>query len=347
LPTEFESGSLAPIENPGRDLRPKKGLRFSQRKRIFAKKVARKCDSLSQKMASNPVATPARLAMLMFATWLVISAPVLLPSIAIVLGIAYASWYLMRFWAGESEIEREQRKSFKSSIRNRKLRDWIESQPGSDRAVEFLGAAILGIVSCTVLSFAGFAIYESQTLPVISGWAFYAWMCVASVVTSIGILSVAKFRENDSGGDAPFGRFVSAGIGLLGGIVAIASANTFHVDLTHASFVQYSGESLVRTSPLPLIPSYLILFATLFGVIRWWRQADPIRNSRLSLWNVGLCFVWAAGLSQILNLPLIGNCLFAVVVSVSVQIAAPWLSPQKRNRLCGPEGKSDKVGNSF
>ena len=38
------------------------------------------------------------------------------------------------------------------------------------------------------------------------------------------------------------------------------------------------------TDGSPQLMAYLACFGTLFLVLRWWRQADPLRGARLSLW---------------------------------------------------------------
>ena len=45
----------------------------------------------------------------------------------------------------------------------------------------------------------------------------------------------------------------------------------------------------------PLLMAYVACFGTLFLLIRWWRQADPLRSTRLSLWTTDRSASWWRG----------------------------------------------------
>ncbi len=77
-----------------------------------------------------------------------------------------------------------------------------------------------------------------------------------------------------------------------------------------------------------------VFFAALFVIIRWWRKTDPVRKTRLSILGVTYCLIWAVVLSHLLNVPLTVNCVLAIVVSVSAQLASPWLHPDDRDDIC-------------
>ena len=82
-----------------------------------------------------------------------------------------------------------------------------------------------------------------------------------------------------------------------------------------------------------VLPAYLVFFMVLFGILRWWRQADPIRKTRLSIWSVGICLIWAAVFSHVLGFDPLWNCILAGVISVSTQLAAPWFHPETRESI--------------
>ena len=80
----------------------------------------------------------------------------------------------------------------------------------------------------------------------------------------------------------------------------------------------------------PLLPAFLVYFAGLFVILRWWKQSDPLRNTRLSLWATAACVLWAFILNMFWQFPQPWGFMLAAVVSVAVQLAAPWMSPQER-----------------
>ena len=126
------------------------------------------------------------------------------------------------------------------------------------------------------------------------------------------------------------------GIGLAVGAFAFFSAGTFGVDLTKMALADLQSHTANQFLLLgiPVFPAYLIYFAGLFGILRWWKQTDPVRKTRLSMLNVTLCLIWAIIFSHLLNVPLTVNCIFAVVVSIAVQLASPWLHPKDCDEIC-------------
>ncbi len=326
---EMKSGVLPIIP----DTMKKGRVRLSQRKRIFAKKVARKCHAASDRLSEHPLATPIRVSLLVLAGWMIVCWPQWLPWMVVIFGVAYVSWLMMRSWAGQSEYEREQKRVRKTGILPTAIRQWLEQRPASDRFTEWLGSVLIGTLSSIALSLFGLAVYQSIVSASVEGWAFYSWLAITCSVACVCIVCSAKYWETEINEDHLQRRLITAGIGLLTGLVAIVAANLFHIDLTFANFIRPAADTTFGL-PLPVIPAWLIFFTGLFAALRWWRVADPLRGSRLKIWDVGICLVWAAALSQMLGLPLIGCCILAGVISVSIQLATPWLSIQRRELIC-------------
>jgi serine/threonine protein kinase len=326
---EMKSGAAPTIPAP-----PKRSkLRLSQRKRIFAKKVARKCHAATNRLSNHPLATPIRAGLLMLAGWLIVCWPQWLPWMVALFGVAWVSWLLMRSWAGQSALEREEKRLRKTGIIPTALRQWLEQRPASDRFTEWLGSVLIAALSSIVLSLFGLAVYQSITVADVEGWAFYTWLVITCSTACIAVVCSAKYWETENVEDHFQRRLITAGIGLLTGLVAIAAANFFHVDLTFANFTRPAADTTMGL-PLPVVPAWLIFFVGLFAALRWWRVADPIRATRLKIWDVGICLLLGAVLSQLLGLPLITCCLLSGVISISVQLASPWLSTQQRELIC-------------
>jgi hypothetical protein len=92
--------------------------------------------------------------------------------------------------------------------------------------------------------------------------------------------------------------------------------------MMHSRF--YSAEGA------PLLPAYLIYFAFLFLILRWWKQADPLRSSRVSLGSTMVCVAWAFALHLFWPFPQPWGMLVAATTSVAVQVASPWTNQFKR-----------------
>jgi len=78
--------------------------------------------------------------------------------------------------------------------------------------------------------------------------------------------------------------------------------------------------------------AYMACFGTLFLLMRWWRQADPLRVSRLSIWPLVVSTAMAGVVAAAWHFPQPWLPMVAVCVAVSVQLASPWVHPSKRAR---------------
>ena len=68
----------------------------------------------------------------------------------------------------------------------------------------------------------------------------------------------------------------------------------------------------------------------LFVLLRWWRQANPLRYARLSLWSLLLITLFAALAAGVWHYPASWLMMAAGAISVSVQLASPWLTAAER-----------------
>jgi serine/threonine protein kinase len=327
---EMKSGIVPTTREPKKK---SKLLRLSQRKRIFAKKVARKCHSVSDGLSQSFFATPIRLALMAIMAWVVVNWPQLLPSMLIVFAVAWVSWLLMRSWAGKSELERQQRTTRKTGVNPAAIRLWLEQRPAADRFTRWLGSILISALSCTALGLMGLLVWQSFSSGTVEGWAFYTWLAITCSAGSILTLCCCSYWETQMEEPRIQRALVMAGAGLITGLISVVAANYFEVDLTFANFTRPDSPSAFGLA-LPVIPAWLVFFVGVFGVLHWWRYADPIRKSRIKVWDVGVCVLWAAALSQLLSLQLLGACMIAAIVSVSVQLASLWLSQSQRELVC-------------
>ena len=261
---------------------------------------------------------------------LIINSAWLIP-VALGLGLMYLMYYTVRSWfvAADHEVvpklsRREMRVHQLSTTRH-----WLGVRPVRDRVTELMGSLLVSAIAVSLLSLLGLAIGQSAVAPSIESWAVYTWMTITAVLSSWGLLISSKSWEHREG-DSSLRRLTMTGIGAVVGLASFGLAQLLFIDF------QQPDSSLAPLSALPTIDSfpplvnYLIFFAAMFGILRWWNQADPNRKTRLSLVSVGLCLVCAVILSHVMNFEPIWNGIFAVVVSISTQLAAPWIMPQQR-----------------
>ena len=89
--------------------------------------------------------------------------------------------------------------------------------------------------------------------------------------------------------------------------------------------------SIYALDGTPELLAYLGYFAGLFLVLRFWKGADPLRNTRLSLWGTTGCVLWAVLLHLFLPFP--RGLLIAGTIAIAVQLASPWIDPGERARI--------------
>jgi hypothetical protein len=77
---------------------------------------------------------------------------------------------------------------------------------------------------------------------------------------------------------------------------------------------------------------FVVYFAILFPTLRWWKQADPFRATRLSLWTIAGCVLLAYVIMPVVPFPQPWGLLVAGLISTSVQLASPFV-PEELRRL--------------
>lgn len=287
-----------------------------------------------QKWNDANVSTPVKIGLLVIVGIVVIKNSQWLLPLALGLSLVYLVYYMGRLWLSDSN---ESASLSPRAVQRKKtslVRRWISLRPGIDRTTELIGSLLVAALACIVFNLLGLALGGGILGSSIEAWATYAWLTLTSVVASWALLGFAKSWEHREG-DAWLRRLVMVGLGLVVGAFAFYSASTFSVNLTELAIadVQLHSSADLLSLGIPVFPAYLIYFAGLFGILRWWRQADPVRKTRLSVLNVMMCLVWAIIFSHLLNVPLTANCIFAVVVSISVQLASPWIHPENREEI--------------
>ena len=159
-----------------------------------------------------------------------------------------------------------------------------------------------------------------------------AWLLLVTIAGAWTVLIPAKLWEGTHG-DAALRRFVMLVLGLgLGALV-------YHISMLFMATLPPSTHSypphiklprnLYSFDGQPALMAYLAVFGALFFVIRWWRQADPLRTSRLKIWSLLVTVAVAFIVAAIIDFPQPWLPLVAGAISVTVQLASPWANPRR------------------
>jgi hypothetical protein len=196
----------------------------------------------------------------------------------------------------------------------------------ADLAGSMILAAVIGtIMSVVAVLLRGDSAIENEQ---------YAWLTLTSVLGAWAVLIPAKLWEGTRG-DQTLRRVSMLVIGLGAGAAAYLGADLLMVNFNdspelHSSVKLDFSANFYDANGAPLLPAYLAYFGALFVGIRWWRQADPLRRTRLSVWSVGMCALAAWVVDWIWRFPQPWGVMVAAIISTSVQLASPHVPPHNR-----------------
>ncbi len=169
-----------------------------------------------------------------------------------------------------------------------------------------------------------------------------AWLFLVGLAGTWVVLAAGKQWEGAEG-EAMLRRFLLMATGLGLGLAAYGLADHFRVHLQpDAALTTNTGLRLPRDfyrggQPQPM--AYMAAFATLMALVRWWRQCDPLRPARLSLIWVIVTVIAAHIVAIVWQFPEPWLMMVAGCMSVSVQLASPWvptyarLKPQRKKMI--------------
>ena len=161
---------------------------------------------------------------------------------------------------------------------------------------------------------------------------------LTALVASWGVLLLAKLTEGrriDSG----YRRLMFLALGALVGTAAYGLDQTLFVELNtggrpHSLFTHVGSVSLTDWDWQPTALGYIVFFAGLFGLRRWWWHADTFRARRFGIGTLLLTVLLALTLPALWAFPQEGwGVTWAAAISCIVQLSAPWMAPAERARL--------------
>ena len=205
-----------------------------------------------------------------------------------------------------------------------------------------LVGALVAVAMCVVMVLLNtlLADHTSQSADHLR-YAQYGWLVLVSIAGTWAVQIPSKFWEGTRG-ETTLRRFVMMVIGLGIGMLAFGAAEMFGIDLSVGP--NYGNDMMIWSNNewpssfynaygRPQEMAFLACFGTLFLVMRWWRQADPLRSKRLRLWSMFVSVMVAmvvAGLWSFQQSSWL--VMVAGAMSASVQLASPWTHPRKRQR---------------
>ncbi len=275
----------------------------------------------------TPLSTIAKILFPLIVVILLFNAPVILPIVLLLAfwtAIAYGFYRLAMCLAAILQRRRSETPTTPTIVEppRKRLVDLVGSLLGSAMA-----AAMMSVVAVLIESYYAGAADAPRPEQ-------FAWLLLVSVAGVWAVLIPAKFWEGVRG-DPLLRRFTLLVVGLGVGAAAFGLAEWLMVSLPPAAGAPQSPHirlpgSFYAIDGRPLLMAHAACFGTLFLLMRWWRQADPLRRTRLSLWTVLMSVVVAFFVAMIWQFPQPWLPMVAGTMSVSLQLAGPWARAGRR-----------------
>jgi hypothetical protein len=207
-------------------------------------------------------------------------------------------------------------------------------KPARERAAELFGSLLIAALATAAMTVVMVLIASYNGLDIRPERS--AWLFLLSLTGAYAVLLPAKLWEGTRG-EAILRRFAMMAIGLGLGALGFVLAEALFVSLPpKAGFPEPSQYQLPHTfyagDGTPLAMAFLACFGTLFLLLRWWRQADPLRGSRLSLWSIIVSVAVAAVVASVWHFPQPWLPMVAGIISVAVQLSSPWADSRSARR---------------
>ncbi|MEX0792888.1 MAG: serine/threonine-protein kinase [Pirellulaceae bacterium] len=208
-----------------------------------------------------------------------------------------------------------------------------------ERMRELIGSLAVSGVVAAILALLMAVLGGSRLEDSLLDWApLYAWLTVVTTCGAWGVLIAAKFWENRPEEQA-FRRCTMLGVGMLLGVIAWGMLHLLMIEPIVGTPHSGDANSLwFDQTPYYLsnegfMGGLLIYFAALLLGLRWWKLADPLRKTRLSLWAIGYSVLWAVILMGLFPFDKHWGLMLAGAISLAVQLSAPWLNSSERDQL--------------
>jgi hypothetical protein len=163
----------------------------------------------------------------------------------------------------------------------------------------------------------------------------FAWLSLTSIAGSWAVMVPGKSWEGHDG-EAILRRVVLLMIGLAIGGASYLAAESLMVKfpdspMPHVVNVRNIGGQFADIKDgSPNVYAYLAYFGSLFCLVGWWKQTDPLRRTRLSIWSTIVSVFVAWAVTCVWPFPQPWGLMVAATMSTSVQLVSPFVQQTDR-----------------
>jgi len=289
---------------------------------------------------------------------LVINTKWLLPLLS-VLGIVYVPYYIIRQMLIGSvpgvSYQEAYRLAIAAQSRPKPIskKRWMQikrielsSKRASTQLAELSGSWTAATVASALCAVAAGVIGVRNGTANAEVVAPFAWVGAMTLATSMATLAMGKLWEAHEG-DPLRRRMVMLGVGGGVGALAYLTADFLMLDLGtglgRAITRTELPEALYLSGVTPRLSAYMVHFALLLAVVRWWKTSDPLRRTRLSVWSVVAVAAVDWGIQQLVPIGQPFGMLVAAGTVIATQIGAPWENPRQRELMLSGQPVAETV----
>jgi len=192
-----------------------------------------------------------------------------------------------------------------------------------------LASGILSVVvSAILVLFLGLPENLNTARGLMVAGPIFLFLTGITTAASWAILVASKCWESERG-DSTQRRIIMLVTGVLLGALCWVAGSALLGDMASADIGNFWKTKLLANS----LGSLALYFGILFLLPKWWRQADPLRKTRLSLWDTGWYVLMAFVVSIFWPMTQPWSIFLIGAISLTVQLSAPWISKSKRDEL--------------
>ena len=328
------------------------------REEPIAKAVKKGWDGVVDWWFNANVSTAVKVLVLVGAGILLLANAQWIVPLGLVLAIPYLVYYVVRIWTLPGEKKPRNiskatttpgRRLLSKTEKRSLLRQTIAENHLTDRIGELVGSLLFAAFACMVSVGVGMMLSGNAMNGSIEMWSRFAWLSSTGIVAAWTVLFLGKAWETTDG-EAMVRRFITLAAGLAIGAGSFATAGLLDVSVEKTAETELAGllsgplEATLFDSANELtMPGFMLMFGFLFLMLRWWRQADPLRHTRFSIFSIGICAAVAILVGAALEFPQVEACLIAVSTAVAIQLSAPWVNREQRDRVIASEQQKPLV----
>jgi serine/threonine protein kinase len=169
----------------------------------------------------------------------------------------------------------------------------------------------------------------------------FALFAITTLLGAWAVLVPSKLWEGTSV-QSHVRRLTLIGAGALVGAAGFCLHQSLMADVSFgfsahndvaALFRNAGSRSLLSGGFQPTLVGYMVFFGALFGVRRWWRHSDSFRKKRIRVGSLLLTGLAGFVLPLIFAFPQAWGLMWAIAISLVVQLSSACATPEDRQRL--------------